>query len=63
MSAPPGWLAASLQSCSRLRTSFTSTLSVGSATGREKRDLVRAHKLFNFFFLHRALFPLSSIIP
>lgn len=32
MSAPSGWLAASFESCSRLRTSFTSTLSLGSTT-------------------------------
>lgn len=37
MSAPPGWLTASLQSCSRLRTSFTNTLSPGSAISTDSQ--------------------------
>lgn len=51
MSPPPGWWTASLESCSRLSSSFTSTLWTPSAEG-QKGENIPVGFSFNLRFQH-----------
>lgn len=51
MSPPPGWWTASLESCSRLSSSFTSTLWTPPAEG-QKGESIRVGLSFNLGFQH-----------